>query len=104
MLLLQDFILNIKNSEPVPVGYICVEMETGACDGIYYEKSEAERMAGFNQALWTGSHWTLITAFKGDSVRGRFHMEDSIRKNLYNFYGAPNYKAADLYDRQYESA
>ncbi|WP_252180209.1 hypothetical protein [Endozoicomonas sp. 4G] len=82
-----------------PTGYICVEMETGACDGIYTEKSTAEFMIGFLAALWFGSHWTLKTAYKGDTVRNRFHHEQHMEEKLRRLYGEPDYEAADEYYR-----
>ena len=85
--------------QPKPVGYICVEKQTGAYDGIYTDQSDAEHMAGFLQALWKDSSWALKTAFQGDTVRDRFHTEESMHKKLRNLYGKENYQAADAYDR-----
>ena len=74
-----------------PHGYILVEQDTGARDGVYFEKKDAIRLKDFHQSVWKGSTWTIIAAFKGDSVRGRFHRDDPMRSRLINKYGEPNY-------------
>lgn len=89
----------MSNTNTKPTGYICVEMETGACDGIYTEKSTAKHMIGFMNNLWSGSHWILMNSYSVSNFRNRFHREQPMQEKLKRLYGDPDYDAADKYDK-----
>lgn len=82
-----------------PRGWICEEEKTGALDGIYFNKGDAENQCGYKQAIWKGSTWSLKPAYRGDSITENYHREQPAYNKLLDLYGNPDYKAGDKYDR-----
>ena len=89
----------MKKQNEQPCGWICVEKQTNACDGIYTEKASAEYQCGRKNTVWEGSQWDLEPVFRGYGMIENYHRDEPMRNELISWYGKPNYKAADEYDR-----
>jgi hypothetical protein len=73
------------------LGYLCLEMETGAMDGWWADKKDCENMIVYFKELFPESRWTIVQAIEANHSR----ISDNIKftrggqKNMIEKYGQP---------------
>ena len=86
-----------------PIGWLCTEERTGACDGTYFDKADAEIQCEFKEVLWPGSKWNLEPDYHGGGSNGRYHREEPMYGRLIDRYGEPDYEAVDEWCKEDEN-
>lgn len=84
--------------------WVCEEKNTGARDGFYTYRADAEAQCGYKEAIWPGSSWIFRPPFRGETLVEGYHSEEPMRSSLITHYGEPDYKAGDEWCEAFEEA